>query len=225
MANVKKMLVTAIAAMILLTGCGNDSTNQADGGSAPQNNGGSTPQDQQQGQGQGRSPMMGADLMGKIKSVNGETFTVYKSSFVPGARGQGRGQQQSGDDTQPTAGDQNGDNKQPPSGDGNPPAQGGEQNRPNMENMFTDETVDIQVTSTTKIVKVTFENQQRTETALTAADLKADDIVSVDLEDNTQNAVTITISEGGGFGGMGGGQRGQRQQQGDAPAASQNNAN
>lgn len=100
-----------------------------------------------------------------------------------------------------------------------------------MENMFSDETADIQMTSATKIVKITFVNQQRTETELTAAELKADDIVSVDLEDNTRNAVTITVSEGGfgGMGGMGNGPRGQRQQQGqqqgDAPAAEQSNGN
>ncbi|QMV41180.1 hypothetical protein [Cohnella cholangitidis] len=222
MANSKKLLVTAIAAVILLTGCGADSTNQASSTPVAQGNGGDIPQDQRgqaPGQGQGRSPMMGADLLGKIKSVNGETITVYKSSFVPGERGQGGGPQPPGD------------NAQPPSGEGNQPPQGEGQNRPNMENMFSEETSDIQITPVTKIVKIAFENQQRTETELTAAELKADDIVSVDLEDNTQNAVTITISEGGfgGMGGMGGGPRGQRQQQGqqhgDAPAAEQSNGN
>jgi len=74
-----------------------------------------------------------------------------------------------------------------------------------MTNMFSEETVDITVTDSTKIVKMTYENQERKETTLTAADLHEGDILSVDLEDGSQIAIMITLSEGGGFGGMGGG--------------------
>ncbi|QJD84457.1 hypothetical protein [Cohnella herbarum] len=218
MAIKQKFIVTTIVALILLTGCGNDSTNQAAGANVD-GNAQDQQQDQAAGQGMGRSPMMGADLMGKVKSIDGETITLYKSSFVPGARGGDGGQRppNEGQDggNNPNSGNQDG-NPQPPSGEGSPPAQGEGQGRgrPGMAEMFSDETVDVQVTSATKIVKMTFENQERKETEITLADLKADDVLSVDLEDGTQNAVTITLSEGGGFGGMGGGgRRGQNQQQ------------
>ncbi|WP_256761122.1 hypothetical protein [Cohnella sp. WQ 127256] len=221
MAFKKSIFVATLAAFLLTTGCGNNTADNTSGAAEVNNSQEQQQVGQQQGQGQGRSPMMNADLMGKIKSINGQTITVYKSSFVPDARG-GAGQQP------PGGGDQAGaDGQQPPGGgdqagaDGQQPPQGNGQNRPNMANMFSDETVDIQVTDSTKIIKTTFENQERKETVLTIADLKADDIVSVDLADDTQNAVTITLSEGGSFGGMGGGMGGGRQGkgQGVAPAA------
>ena len=189
----KNRIITAIAALILLTGCSQNSTNQTAGANAGGGNAQGQQQERAAGQGTGRSPMMDADVMGKIKSIDGETITLYKSSFVPGSRGGG------------------GEGSPPPQGEG----QG--QNRPDMTEMFSGETVDVQVTAATKIIKMTFENQERKETEIALADLKADDILSVDLEENTQNAITITLSEGGGFGGMGGmgggGRRGQDQRQ------------
>ncbi|MNH36742.1 hypothetical protein D3C79_975670 [compost metagenome] len=50
------------------------------------------------------------------------------------------------------------------------------------------------------------------EKELTLADLKADDIVTVVLKENTQEAETVTLGMGG-FGGPGGGGGRQPQQQ------------
>jgi hypothetical protein len=92
-----------------------------------------------------------------------------------------------------------------------------------MENMFSDETMDITVTDSTKIVSATFADGKMTETDKTLADLKADDIITVQLKDDTQEAESIRI---GGFGGgFGGGGRGQFQnggaQDGQQPADEQ----
>ncbi|MNR60110.1 hypothetical protein D3C85_1815200 [compost metagenome] len=57
---------------------------------------------------------------------------------------------------------------------------------------------------------VTFENEQMVEKEVTLADLKADDILSVMLKDDTQEAESITIRTGG-FGG--GGRQPQQQDQ------------
>ncbi len=213
MATKNSIIVMSMAAFLLLTGCGNNTAAEAVGTVASQVNDDGNVLGQQRGQ----SPRMAADLLGKIKSINGQSITLYKSSFVPGARGGDGG----GGNQQPPSGAQDGRDEQTPSGnaavEGQQPPQGDGQARSNMANMFSDETVDIQVTSSTKFVKTTFENQEMKETALEIADLKEGDIVSIDLEDNTQNATTVTLNEGG-FGGMGGMGGGQGQE--DAPSAS-----
>lgn len=150
-----------------------------------------------------RMGMMGtpADLMGKIKSIRGQTITLYKSALR--SRGSGQGSTASGDDQLPPDGMEipaDGERKAAPEGAG----------RMDMDTMFTDETVDVQVTDTTKIVSMTFENDQMVEKEITIADLKEDDILSVMLKDDTQEAESITVRSGG-FGG--GGQPPQQEQQ------------
>ncbi len=76
-----------------------------------------------------------------------------------------------------------------------------------MENMFSDETMDITVTDATKIVSASFADGKMTETDKTLADLKADDIITVQLKDDTQEAESIRLGGFGG-GGFGGGGRG-----------------
>ncbi|TVY02967.1 hypothetical protein [Cohnella terricola] len=190
MKKIRQAMIATLAAALVLSGCG-AKDNQAAGQS--EDNGQGQWQNQgQHGPGFGQEAMMAADLFGKIKSVDGNTITLYKSSFTPGARGEGGG-------------------RRPPTGE--------QRERPNMQDMFSDETVDVQVTENTQILKTTFENGDRQETEIVLTDLKADDIVSVDLEDDTQNATTITLSMGSGFGGMGGMGGGRRaQQQGEAPS-------
>jgi len=161
-----------------------------------------------------RPPMMAADLFGKIKSVDGDTITLYKSAFQSGGGGGNRGPRPSGQD-------QNGEPPaEPPQGGGEgfSPPEGGEGQRPERSDMFTEETVDVRVTAETKISKTAFENGERKETELTLSDLKADDIVSVDLGDDSSTAATITLNEGG-FGDMGGGGGRRNRPQGDAPAS------
>lgn len=193
-----KWMLGAIAIMALLAGCG-AKEDAADTGQQGQQQAGQAGGQQGAGPGQGGGgPQMGmmADLMGKVKSIGGQTITLYKSNMTFG-QGGGRG---------PGGGD----------GEGQPPADGEMPQRPegedggrmNMDNMFSDETVDVQVTDATKIVTVTFENNEMKETEIALSDLKADDIVSVMLKDDTQVAESITIRTGGfGFGGGGGGGR------------------
>lgn len=197
--NNLKIVLSAVAISVALAGCGSKSDES--GTSAN----GTTGQAQQQNQGQqggfqGRA-MMGT--IGKIKSINGQTITIYKSSFQ---RPEGAGQPPQGDAPQGDA-----PNGNPPSGDptqgdaGSAPQAGDGQNsgggrQRNMENMFSDETMDITVTDATKIVSVSFTDGKMTETDKTIADLKADDIITVQLKEDTQEAESIRL---GGFGGGG----------------------
>ncbi|SFF29941.1 hypothetical protein SAMN04487969_1246 [Paenibacillus algorifonticola] len=154
----------------------------------------------------GQGGMMMGGTMGKIKSIDGQTITLYKSSFTPGDR-QGGGQPPAqGDAQQGEAGTApDGTQPEPPAQDDGQAAQGQGGGRMNMENMFTEETVEVTVTDATTITAISFENDQRVETTKTLADLKADDIVTYTVTDGTQDAATIQI---GGM--MGGGMSGGR---------------
>lgn len=219
-----KWAACALLALGLITGCG-----AADNGGT----GGASAAGQQPGAGQQQPPgggdfaQMGGmafDLMGKIKSVDGHTITVYKSAFAPGDGGMGGrpGGGQGGGQPEPPSGE-----RQPPAGatqpgnevggqpsarNGDRPANGSGQGPMGMEDMFTDETVDIVVTETTRIVKREFSDDGPIETELSIADLQADEIVTVDLQDDTQEALTITVGNGGMGMGMGGGMAGRRGQ-------------
>jgi hypothetical protein len=225
-----KIILSAVAISVALTGCGSksdESGTAADGttGQAQQQN-----QGQQQGDFQGRA-MMGT--IGKIKSINGQTITIYKSSFQRPEGGGRQGTPPQGDAPQ---GDATAPNGNPPAGDqtqgnagsapqaGNGQDNGGGRQR-NMENMFSDETMDITVTDATKIVSASFTDGKMTETDKTLADLKADDIITVQLKDDTQEAESIRLGGfgSGGFGGGGG--RGQFQNGGGAQNGQQTTAN
>jgi hypothetical protein len=176
-----KGLIAVVAALTLalLSGCGSSQPN----GTAAQQTQGTDNNGQGNGQGgpgafNGQRP----DLVGKVKTVNGNTITVFKSSFQRGRGGQG--------------------------GQGSQGGQGG-QGRPNMQNMFSEETEDINVTDSTKIVKREFVNNQMTETPIALADLKADDILSITLVKGTQDADTISLGNGGFGGGRRGQNQGQ----------------
>lgn len=215
--NKWKVMLSAVVIAAALAGCGVQEEQAAgDAQTDVQENGagGGTG-----GRGMGQMGAQ-ADLMGKIKSVDGQTITLYKS-----AMGQGGPPQGDGTGTAPA----DGEGAQPPAegelpadapaGDGTAPEGGG---RMNMGAMFSDETVTIQVTDTTKITTMTFENEQMAETEMTLADLKADDILSVMLKDDTQEAESITIRTSGfGGGGGGGGRQPQQQEQQTDAAASE----
>ncbi|MFB9274914.1 hypothetical protein [Cohnella cellulosilytica] len=226
MISSKKTAAALLALTLALAGCGSSPDSNGGAASADSGNG---PQSASNGQAQNGpgdwqgGPMMESGLFGKVKSVNGNTITLYKSSFQPGARGGGQGR----DGNPPGGSRDRGQSREVPNQDGEPPfteppasgdgsagPQGENRQRPDMGDMFSEETVDINVTADTKIVKISFANEERVETALTITDLQADDIVSVDLEEGSQNAITITLNDGG-FGGMGmgmdGGRRGQPQ--------------
>ncbi|MDG0789824.1 hypothetical protein OMP38_02410 [Cohnella ginsengisoli] len=235
----KKWTVLAWAALTvaLLAGCGSKAD---DGGAAAiaqaavgDQPGAAAAGDQAAaGQGGGFGGMQAMGTLGKIKSVNGNTITIYKSSFQPGQGGgrmggnrQGAGQN-AGDGAAPSG------DAQPPSGD--PPQQGADRQaggqagqggaggqagqggqRPDMANMFTEETEDITVTDATKIYKTEMADGQRTETEIAIGDLKPDDVITVTLKEGAQEAESIRLGGlGGGFGGGMRGGQGQGQVQG-----------
>jgi len=192
--NKWKVMLSAVVIAAALAGCGAQdeqvsSDQQVDAQGKVQRNGARAGMGQMGAQ---------ADLMGKVKSVDGQTITLYKS-----AMGQGGPPQGDGTGGMPAEGEA----PQAPAGDGTAPEGGG---RMNMDAMFSEETVDIQVTDTTKIMTVTFENEQMVEKEIALTDLKADDILSIMLTDDTQIAESITVRTGG-FGGFGGGAGGGRQ--------------
>ncbi|MFD0671163.1 hypothetical protein [Cohnella sp. GCM10027633] len=218
---------TALALSIaLLAGCGSKDADNATGAEA---NAGVAQQQEQLGNGaaqggeQGMMNRMVADLIGKVKSLDGNTLTVYKSSFQPGAMG-GRGQGGQGGGGGMRGDRPSGDGQQQDGGQAPQDGQPGGGRGMSFENMFTDETVDITLTDATKIVKREFVDNEMKETELTIADLKADDIVNIALTDGTQEAATITIGMGGFGGGAGFGGGGGRGMDGNPPARDQGQA-
>lgn len=208
--NKWKVMLSAVVIAAALAGCGaGEEQEQAEEQAQVQENQAAGTQRQNAG----ANPQMGvqADLIGKVKSVDGQTITVYKSAMMNRPPGDGTGEMPAdGEPPQAPAGDGTVPEGEPPlapAEDGTAPEGGG---RMNMGDMFTDETVEIQVTESTKIVSMTFENEQMVEKEITLADLKADDIISVMLKDDTQEAESITLRTGG-FGG--GGRQLQQQQE------------
>jgi hypothetical protein len=209
--NKWKVMLSAVVIAAALAGCGAQdeqvsSDQQVDAQGKVQRNGARAGMGQMGAQ---------ADLMGKVKSVEGQTITLYKSAMGQGGPAQGDGtggMPAAGEGQQPSEGGEvpaDGEPPQAPAGDGTAPEGG----RMNMDAMFTDETVDVQVTDTTKIITVTFENEQMVEKEIALANLKADDILSIMLTDDTQVAESITVRTGGFGGGAGGRQPRQQEQQ------------
>lgn len=130
-------------------------------------------------------------MLGKVKSIEGSTLTIYTSSIQPG-EGNG-GEPPAGEAPQGEApqGEAPAD-----SGTGTPPEQGEAPEGtapempeegaapPSMDNLFTDETMEITITDST---------------TMPSTDLQADDIVNITLEEGTQNALSVQVHEG--FGG------------------------
>lgn len=232
--HVPYMLAGSLLAAILLAGCSSDTAPAAatsgDTQTAQTQSGSNAAQpDGTAGAGQNRMGRAGMNI-GKIKSISGNTITLYTADMP--AR-----QQNGGEGTAPEGGAAapgNAAGGAPAEGQGTPPEggqptdrggkdaeqgggrQGGGMIGGGMMQNFSEETTDITTGSDTQYVSVTFDNGAQTETALSLSDLKADDIIQYTLKTDTTEAEKITLSTGGfGGGGMGGG-RGQGQ--GNAPA-------
>lgn len=93
-----------------------------------------------------------------------------------------------------------------------------------MTQNFSEETTDITVDSDTQYVSVTFNNGEQTETVLSLADLKADDIIQYTLNTDTGIAEKVTLGAGG-FGGGQGGAPGGSDAQGSTEAADASGSN
>lgn len=238
-------------AFALLAGCGskandasgqpgNQAQNQAQDGSGGDAQGGPNGQGRFGGMGMVDENGNAASLMGKVKSIDGQTVTVYKSSFDPskmpagGGRNGGGGAPPSGapdgepnGSAAPGGGADNGGGVGQNAGGQNGGGQAGNNNgsrrQGGMGNMFTDETEAISVTDATKIEQTSFENGQATTKSLTLADLKADDVLTIWLKEGTQEATLIRVGGfGGGFGGGGGGGGQWQGRQGQGQGQGQN---
>ncbi|PWV92463.1 hypothetical protein DFQ01_13524 [Paenibacillus cellulosilyticus] len=115
--------------------------------------------------------------MGKIKSISGSKITIYKSSMSQGK----------------------------PSGQAPSEGESGDASQPS--DMFTEETMVIEVTSSTKLIEISFDNNERTEQTIKLTDLKEGDILRIQLTDGTQQASSIELSSGGFGGGQPPGQK------------------
>lgn len=212
-----------LLASLLLAGC---SSNSESGGTATDTQAG-TGSSAQQSQGNGdENRQNGVRNMsmnfGKIKSITGNTITIYKSDMsMPG---QGGGQE--GTPPERPEGDQasvNGatsEGGQPP---GDAPAGGAPQGEApsgempsgempsgempeggrqgsglggRMQQSFSEETTEIPIDVDTKIVTTTFDNGTRKENVITIAELKADDIIQYTLKSDTNVAESISLSSG-----------------------------
>ncbi|GGG63776.1 hypothetical protein [Paenibacillus radicis (ex Gao et al. 2016)] len=195
--NKWKLLLSAAVITAALSGCGANAQTDEPVTAAV----GELPDQQRPG------GMMLGGTLGKIKSIDGQSITMFVSSFQPGNRNGG------GLDGSGTGGGRGGQQgERPQRQDGQAPSEGGM----NFEDMFTDETTVITVTDETKIVATTFENNERKETEQSLSDLKADDVITVTLKEGTQEAESIRLGGFGGGGMMGGGR--PQGQQGDGTA-------
>lgn len=218
--HVPYMMAGSLIAAILLAGCSSitHTAGATSGGAqtAKTRSGGNAAQ--QDGAGQNRMNRAGMNF-GKIKSISGNTITVYTADMPAGrmqngGRG-GEGKAPDGGGTAPAEGnsapaDGQGNQGTPPDGGGKGSAQGGGRPGGGMMQNFSEETTDITVGSDTQFLSVTFDNGEQKETALSLSDLKADDVIQYTLKTDTTEAEKITLSTGGFGGGMGGG-RGQGQ--------------
>ncbi|CAJ1313764.1 hypothetical protein [Paenibacillus nuruki] len=160
-----------------------------------------------------------ADLMGKIKSIDGNTITIYKSTIDPSQMGQGGSkgmnappEGQPGDGgASPADGGQSppatpdGESAQAPVNEGSQAPASSEQASTGGKDMFSDETVTITVSDSTTFSTMAMENNEMTTTTKALSDLKADDVINVWL--NTEDSsVADQIQLFIGMGGMHSGQ-------------------
>lgn len=230
--HVPYMMAGSLLAAILLAGCSSDTAPAAatsgDAQTAQTQSGSKAAQpDGTAGAGANRMDRAGMNI-GKIKSISGNTITIYTADMPARQQNGGEGTAPEGGAAAPgnAAGAQAEvqgtppEGGQPTDGGGKDAAQGGGRQGGGMMGggmmqNFSEETTDITTGSGTQYVSVTFDNGAQTETALSLSDLRADDIIQYTLKTDTAEAEKITLGFGSfGGGGMGGGGRGQ----GKAPA-------
>ncbi|WP_339276038.1 hypothetical protein MKY59_03660 [Paenibacillus sp. FSL W8-0426] len=139
----------------------------------------------------------GTMLMGKIKSIDGQAITLYKSSQQPGEGGTMNEGKQPPQDAQ--SGNAPAEGEEPPAAPEGGEGQGLPPGEMNTEGMFTDETVEVALTDSTKLVSMVQGEEGGTESEISPADLKEGDIVNVTLDGDTWNALEVRV--GGGFSG------------------------
>ncbi|MEF3352567.1 hypothetical protein PV403_05210 [Paenibacillus sp. GYB006] len=186
--------------LTLLSGCGSTTDDAQSNSSAV------TETDTSTSANANGSETQGTLLLGKVKSIEGSTLTIYTSSTQPSEGNGGKppaGEAPQGEAPQGEAPQGEAPQGEAPqgevptgSGTGTPPEQGEAPEGtvpampadgvapPSMDNLFTDETMEITITDST---------------TMPSTELEADDIVNITLEEGTQNAISIQVHEG--FGG------------------------
>lgn len=127
---------------------------------------------------------------GKIKSISGSTITLYtaEAPSAPPQNGAGPAGAAEGETpaSRPVASPGASGGGQP----GNMPQGGGQMS-------FSETTKVITVTSSTKLLSVTFDNGTRSEASLALSALQAGDIIQYTLKTGTTQAESIMLSSGG----------------------------
>ena len=185
-------LVSALL-LTLLSGCGSTTDDAQSNPSAV------TETDTSTSANANGSETQGTLLLGKVKSIEGSTLTIYTSSTQPGEGNGGKppaGEAPQGEAPQGEAPQGEAPQGEVPaagSGTGTTPPKQGEAPEgtvpampadgaapPSMDNLFTDETMEITITDST---------------TMPSTELEADDIVNITLEEGTQNAISIQVHE------------------------------
>ncbi|MHA6529301.1 hypothetical protein [Paenibacillus sp. BAC0078] len=132
---------------------------------------------------------------GKIKSISGSAITIYTADAPSAPPQNGAGPAGAAEDaappSKPIASPGSVGGELP----GNMPQGGGQMS-------FSETTKVITVTSSTKLLSVTFDNGARSEAPLALSALKAGDIIQYTLKAGTTQAESITLSSGGPGGGQ-----------------------
>ncbi|MFF2480817.1 hypothetical protein [Paenibacillus sp. NPDC058071] len=184
-----KLIIGAVLLATAVSGCGG-------AGGSDKTDAQSGIQGEMPGQRRPEGGMAMNGTLGKIKSIDGKTMVIYQSSFSPGQRPEG-----GPDGEAPPRGGEQGqfrDRKQAPER-----AEG----RDMPEEMFSNETMEVELSDSTTVTETSFANGERVEENRSIADLKEGDTVFVTLKEGTQQAEAIRIGGIGGFGGFGGGPR------------------
>lgn len=173
--------------LIMLTGCGTTTSDTTQADTTTDTTAAAT--DTSSTESTGDTNTQGTMLLGKVKSIDGNTLTIYTASMQPGDGGaMNGGQPPQGEVPQGEAPQGNppadGDTSTPPAqgdtSDGSAPEQPQDGTEPpSMDNLFTEETMEITITDST---------------TMPTEELKADDIVNITLEEGTQNALSIQVS-------------------------------
>lgn len=135
---------------------------------------------------------------GKIKSISGSSITIYtaEAGGAPPQNGVASEKDAQGDQgTKPQISPTGEPTAESGQGAGGMP-QGGRQQS------FSDDTTVITVSSTTKLLSVTFDNGTRKDAEIALSTLKAGDIIQYSLKSGTTEATSISLNSGNPIGGQ-----------------------
>ena len=197
--RVQRLFVGIVISAVLITaGCAAKTKDTA----ANNENGVNNPT---QGQAPGNRNGAFAMTMGKIKSVSDSKITIYPASVgMNRSQGAAAGNAPEGAPTGESGTATDGGKA--PADPQSSTVPGNVERKPGGQRgngfTFSEETIDLTITSDTKIKTSMFEDNQRVESDLPLASLKEGDIIQYTLKDQTEEAESISLSSGFPGGGM-----------------------